>query len=319
MSSAHRHLLLFAIGGLLLSAALVYRGAHTAPVVLEPQRDRVTGSGVPVEVARLEAAIDAGSGPVSTTKPMHAVPTRSSPRVAFEQAVDLYAFAGSLAPAVQAGDPDALWMMSRVYEYCAEYAAAPAGYASDTRAIADMQLRASAARVAARNRVSERCRRFVPADGLSYTAIVALTVDAAEAGDLAAEAALLAAGEPLHPQDEYRADLVERVRESRDPEAFVALAPAMGVRASGDPALAGEVAGTQLAEVAWQVAACELGMDCSADSALMTAHCANGGICSREAGQDFRNFVFDAAVPKQGADVVNGMIKSLASGRKVSR
>jgi len=236
----------------------------------------------------------------------------------FERAADLYAFASDLAPAARAGAPEALWMLSRVYEFCATYAEAPGDYASDTQAIADLSLPTSAARVAARNRVSARCRRFVPADDLSYTAIVALTTDAAEAGDLAAEAALLAVGEPLHPQAEYRTDLVQRVRESRDPEAFVALAPAMGIRASGDPALAGEVSGTQLAEVAWQVAACELGMDCSADSALMTSHCANGGICSRDPGQDFSGFVFDAAVPKQGADVVNGMIKSLASGRKVS-
>jgi hypothetical protein len=320
VSSVQRHLLLFAIAGLLLSAAVVFRGGHTAPVVLDPQRvDVVAGSGLQVEVARLGAAVEPGSGVVDTARPAQALPTRSRRRAAFEQATDLYAFAGSLAPAVQAGDPEALWMMSRVYEYCADYAAAPADYASDTRAIADMQSRAAAARVAARERVSARCRRFVPADGLSYTAIVALTTEAAEAGDLAAEAALLAMGEPLRPEAEYRAGLVERVRESRDPEAFVALAPAMGVRASGDPALAGEVAGTQLTEVAWQVAACELGMDCSADSALMTAHCANGGICSREAGQDFTAFVFDAAVPKQGADVVDGMIKSLASGRKVSR
>ena len=93
----------------------------------------------------------------------------------------------------------------------------------------------------------------------------------------------------------------------------------MGIQASGDRAFEGQVAGTRLAEVAWRVAACELGMECGADSAVMVTQCANGGICSRDPGQDFSSFVFDAAVPRQGADVVNEMADSLVGGKKVQK
>ena len=63
----------------------------------------------------------------------------------------------------------------------------------------------------------------------------------------------------------------------------------------------GEVSGTSLSELAWVVAACELGQECGPDSTLMTTYCANGGICSRDSSQDFSAFVLDAGVPRQGA------------------
>ena len=79
--------------------------------------------------------------------------------------------------------------------------------------------------------------------------------EAAEAGSLAAEAALAASGRPLSDDDGYLSDLASRVRQSRDPEAYLALSPAMGIAASGKPELADEVAGTQFTELAWQLAA----------------------------------------------------------------
>ncbi|HBG89833.1 MAG TPA: hypothetical protein DDX20_06685, partial [Stenotrophomonas sp.] len=138
---------------------------------------------------------------------------------------------------------------------------------------------------------------------------------AALQGNLAAEAALFAEGEPLHSNDQYRRDLVERVRTSRDPEAYMALAPGMGVRAAGDKALANMVAGEQLSEMAWRVAACQLGLPCGADSVLMNSYCANGGICSQDGTQDFQDFVYDAAVSRQGAGKMNEWIKQLIGKR----
>ncbi|MFR0656913.1 hypothetical protein SB719_20420, partial [Pantoea sp. SIMBA_079] len=88
-------------------------------------------------------------------------------------------------------------------------------------------------------RVGHRCARFLPTDTLSFTQLVEARQAAALAGSLPAEAALLAMGEPLDDDADYKAALVDRVQASRDPEAFVALAPAMGVAASDDAALAG--------------------------------------------------------------------------------
>ena len=228
----------------------------------------------------------------------------------FEQADDLYVYLQRLLPAAQAGDADAAWFASRVYDYCAAHAADPAAYARDTGALGRMRLDASAAMIDARDRVAHRCRQFVPGDGLGAGLVVLQRLEAAEAGSLAAEAGLLAMGEPLEEGGDYRRGLVERVRASADAEAFSALAPAMGLAASGDPAHAGQVAGTPQAELAWHLAACELGMDCGAQGALMTAWCANGGVCASSPHQDFPGFVHAARKPR-GGKPINDLIDSL--------
>ncbi|HBK47467.1 MAG TPA: hypothetical protein DDZ67_13750, partial [Xanthomonadaceae bacterium] len=69
--------------------------------------------------------------------------------------------------------------------------------------------------------------------------------------------------------------------------------------------------------LAWQLAACRLGLECGAQSALMTSYCATAGICSQDGSQDFASFVFDAAVPRQGAQRVDEMVNMLVNGSGV--
>jgi hypothetical protein len=104
---------------------------------------------------------------------------------------------------------------------------------------------------------------------------------------------------------------------SRDPEADLALSPAMGVAASGDAAYRGHVAGNLIGQLAW-LAARRLGLECRAGSALMTSYCANGGICSQGASQDFATFELDAAIPRQGARQVDDMVSLLVKGSGAS-
>ncbi|MEB1796703.1 hypothetical protein VDR45_13600 [Xanthomonas campestris pv. campestris] len=248
----------------------------------------------------------------------HAVPERSAALqlargTAGEPPQDLYRYAQQLQQQVRAGDAQAGWRLSRVYDYCAPYAVSPAGYAADSAWIASQPAPGVAAMHAARERVAQRCAGFAPSDGLSPRVVAQQRQAAARAGSLAAEAAMLALGEPLQTTPGYKRALVQRVLASRDPEAYLALAPAMGARASGDDSLDGYVAGDQFAELAWQVAACRLGLDCSAQSTLVTSYCANAGICSRDSAQDFVSFVFDAAVPRQGADKVDEMVDTLVT------
>ena len=233
------------------------------------------------------------------------------PRSGFEREPDLYRYLQTLAAPAAMGDRDARWLVSRVYDYCTGYAMDPAAYAADSDALAQLQLAGAATMATARQRVLARCSGFLPRDGLTRAAIAAQRRQAAEAGSVAAEAALLAQGQPLEESPQYRRDLVERVMASRDPEAFLALSPAMGLAASGDGAFQGLVAGSGMAELAWQVAACRLGLACGPDSVLMTSYCANGGICSQDPGQDFDAFVFDAAVPRQGAQKMEEMVDQL--------
>ncbi len=212
-------------------------------------------------------------------------------RSGFDDERDLYRYAQRLSAAVDGGDAEAGWMLSRVYDYCAAYAQDPAGYAADSTALAGQALPGASAMFQARQRLQARCTGFVARDALTASRILAQRTDAARAGNLAAEAALLSLGRPLQATAEYRRELVQRVLDSRDPEAYLALSGAMGATASGDDAYRGYVAGDQYAQLAWQLAACRLGLDCDAGSNLMTSYCANGGICSSDASQDFPSFV----------------------------
>ena len=60
-------------------------------------------------------------------------------------------------------------------------------------------------------------------------------------------------------------------------------------------------------------------LNTSADGALMTQYCANGGVCARDARQDFSSFVRDAAVPRQGADEIDRMKNALVEDAPASR
>ncbi|MCM2994806.1 hypothetical protein M3581_17380 [Stenotrophomonas maltophilia] len=236
-------------------------------------------------------------------------------RADIEDASDLYAYAQRLRAQADNGNHEARWMLSRVYDYCAQYALDPGGYRLDNNVLSGLGLTAAPAMIEARERVAQRCGGFVPGDKLGAALVLAERRKAAAQGNLAAEASLFAEGEPLHDSAEYRRDLVERVRTSRDPEAYMAIAPGMGVRAAGDRALDGLVAGEQLSELAWRLAACELGLACGADSVLVNNFCANGGICSQDGAQDFRDFVYDAAVSRQGAGKMKEWIKRLVGKR----
>ncbi|WP_312325773.1 hypothetical protein [Stenotrophomonas sp.] len=238
-------------------------------------------------------------------------------RADIEGDTDLFAYAQRLRLQAANGNAEAGWMVSRVYDYCAIYAMDPGGYQLDNTLLTGMGMNASAPMVQARERVARRCAGFVSSDGLGRSLILTQRTLAARAGNLAAEAALFADGQPLKDGPEYRRNLVERVMESRDPEAYMAISTAMGQRASGDAALQGLVAGDQFSELAWRLAACELGMACGPDSVLMNNFCANGGICSQDGGQDFSTFVYDAAVSRQGAGKMKTLVEQLIkrSGR----
>ncbi|WP_256776659.1 MULTISPECIES: hypothetical protein [unclassified Stenotrophomonas] len=236
-------------------------------------------------------------------------------RADIEGDTDLYAYAQRLQLQAGNGNAEAAWMVSRVYDYCATYAMDPGGYQLDNALLTGMGMTASPTMVQARERVARRCGGFVSSDGLGRQLILAQRVQAAKAGNLAAEASLFAEGQPLENSPTYRRGLVERVMDSRDPEAYMALSTGMGQRASGDRALDGLVAGDQFSELAWRLAACELGMACGPDSVLMNNFCANGGICSQDGGQDFATFVYDAAVSRQGAGKMKTLVEMLIKQR----
>ncbi|WP_243733152.1 hypothetical protein [Luteimonas yindakuii] len=315
-----RGLVLAALATVLVAGLVWMRDGGAAP---SPVADSVLSPAPPVDIAvRRMAAPQDRPGVIEVQPPARPAPARPLPAVpraatlvaAFERAPDLYALSRDLAPAVMAGDAEALWVNSRIHDYCGGYAASPAGYARDTDVLAQLGGHGAAALRNARDRVAQRCGRFAPVDALTVAGIVRQREQAALAGHLAAEASLLAMDVPLDDSPEYLRDLVERVQHSGDAQAFSALSPGMGVAASGQRAFSGLVAGTQFAELAWQLAACRQGLACGPGSALMTQYCASGGICSRDGTQDFAHFVYDAAIPRQGAEQVEDMVDTLLQG-----
>lgn len=287
----------------LLAAA----GLLAALGVVRSLADRTDG------VSSAESLERVGDASARPPRPSSTLGASNGSRTDFDGASDLYAYLQGQRAGEAAGDAEALWNVSRVQDYCAAYASDPAAYDRDSRAIEALKGNGSSAMAAARDRVGQRCRRFGPGDDFSLSAVLAKRVEAARAGSLPAEAALLTMGEPLAGGDAYAQDLVQRVQRSGDPEAYLAISPAMGIAASGREAYFGRISGTQYSELAWQIAACRLGADCSARGVLMTSYCANGGICSRDGSQDFYAFVLDAGVPRQGAEGLNEMVDSLLS------
>ncbi|WP_313927830.1 hypothetical protein [Pseudoxanthomonas sp.] len=267
--------------------------------------------------ARSDAPFPAVASSVAgaTLRPMsaRAVPALSPLRRGFEDSTDLFAYSRELMALAAAGDADAMWLLSLVQDQCAGFAADPIGYAQDTRVIAGLGLSNGNAMLSARQRIQQRCARFVPQDGFSLPTLINQRTLAARAGSLAAEASLLAMDQPLQEGDDYRRDLVVRVLESGDPFAYLAIAPAMGTVGSGRRDTLGEVSGSELSEIAWRIASCRLGMDCSPAGTLMTNYCVNGGICTQDESQDFTTFARDAGYPRQGADNVDEMVGTLLS------
>ena len=270
-------------------------------------------------VPAIEAGVESGLAfsPSSSVRPqlrpmaVRTVPALSPLRRAFEDSADLFAYSRELMALAAAGDADAMWLLSLVQDHCAGFAADPIGYAQDTRVIAGLGLSNGRAMLSARQRIQQRCARFVPQDGFSLPTLITQRMQAARAGSLAAEASLLAMDQPLQDGDDYRRDLVQRVLDSGDPFAYLAIAPAMGTIGSGRRDTLGEVSGSDLSEIAWRIASCQLGMDCSPNGSMMTSYCVNGGICSQDESQDFTTFARDAGVPRQGADNVDEMVGTL--------
>lgn len=307
-----RQLLLLFAPALLLAAAWWHRG-------LAPAGHVQAGEGKGMEMAPVMAVV--------VPPPPRPLAERAAPvlpglplnrRAGFEGEADLYRYAQQLAVAARAGDAEANWMLSRVYDYCAAYAQDPAGFVADNSALTVQASPGVVSMLDARQRLQSRCAGFVARDGLSAATILSQRTQAARAGNLAAEAALLALGRPLQDTTVYKRGLVERVLASRDPEAYLSLSTAMGASARGDAAFDGYIAGDQFSQLAWQLAACRLGLACGPQSNLMTSYCANGGICSMDASQDFPSFVLDAAVPRQGAKKMDEMVSSLVDGSGVA-
>ncbi len=255
---------------LVMGAMFVFRGP---PAELSVEPDPVAGSSL---------GGTAGQDPADPSGAFLSRPPASpSLATAFEQSGDLKSFVDRLTASDYRSDPDAAWFVARAYEYCSDYASDPAEYANQTTfliGLAKSPVRENLQ--SARDRVQRRCYRF-PSDGdgtlYSREAHIANALTAASAGSVAAEAWLLWNDAPFSTGDHYVPDLARRVKASRDPEAYAAIAEAIGIGVS--PVWLGSDLPPDLAYQAWRIAACRIGADCSRGGSFMTRGCSAGGDC----------------------------------------
>jgi hypothetical protein len=236
-------------------------------------------------------------------------------RIAFERADDLYELMTAHA---QKNNAESLWLISKIADFCAEFGRNPAAYMSDTESILKVTAVDPHSYRKSRSTVAHRCRGFAAAaakDDIAHTSLLAHKTRAANAGSVAAEAALLSQRAPLSTDTEYLKDLVRRAMDSKDPDAYAALSMSM-VDDRIFPLMQQEIRGLLDGEsgmFAWYLAACRFGLDCSRDGALMTRICAEAFVCGRE--ENFEMMVFNRRMTSIEAERIRQMVTVLIKNK----
>jgi hypothetical protein len=194
---------------------------------------------------------------------------------------DLYALTLELMPRSETGDGRASRLIASAYQECWLYARSPAGFMNDMALRGQLRPDLKAGMDRLSRRVSQRCNGF---SGRSIGPSVAnrMLERAAKQGDLAAEVQLLNARmqslDATEASNSLKA-LAELAVASRDPDAYLAIAPLMGQRSDGRQEFLYPLpVGSSLAEASWHLAACRLGADCTANGPTVTRMCMFGGV-----------------------------------------
>lgn len=269
---------------------------------------------VPEAAAGPDDRATTSPAPVRADSRTH-VPRDQSTGTSSRQDVDLFSEVTSLLSKSEAGDPKASYRIASIYEECWQYALNPTGFESDIKLKASVRKDLAPKLRSVGASITQRCGRFVGHD-IGPIAMRAMLERAAKQGSAAAKARLFAESAAMGQVSEK--DLQEnvgRVLASRDPEAFAALAPAMGRMSEGSQsAVAPYPAGNDLAEAAWNVAACRLGRSCGASSPTVIGMCLSGGInCEL---RDIEAFYTQAVLPPAEAAKLGQLVNQLVQRTK---
>ncbi len=175
-----------------------------------------------------------------------------------------------------AGDAEASYLLSRIYNECTGY------FDPQMLDLSAMPAEQRAAKYRSTAWMGQRCEGI---DGNEAAlAWVRYRRVAADQGAFAAQVedvfeGTRAYGEPkLSPADQKR--VIELALSAQDPYAYLALSRALGYSGDGSmAALSPYPAGTQSDSAAWMLAACDRGLPCGADSPLLHQLCATGSMC----------------------------------------
>jgi hypothetical protein len=266
-----------------LAAALLwgYRNAEVAP------SDPANGK------AGASRSVAGSTGPDAGTRPRAGSPqadlSREPPLSAYLSAMSLRRFVEQNLQRALAGDGEAAYAVYLALEECSFLAhdELPAWLAEDPRANAKIVAR----RTAYDNRVA-RCDGVHQVKDIWKMPREMLNV-AARAGQAPAIAVDLSTSDVWDPQVEVRArDLIPRL----DARSLDAFSKYVGIHNNGpvlqDPPVTYDY---QVYQAAWNLAACDMGLDCGHSSRLLEGLCIYEDRCGAE---DYRAYLRDAMPPQ---------------------
>lgn len=237
--------------------------------------------------------------------------TRSTEK--YESAANLNVLINDLKtrPGIQAG---ALEMaQAKAWEECGSLIARPDSVAMQIAQIKNDGGKFSRFRIAALKKVQSRCKDFAFSTNLNRKDIHALHKSAVGKGNLEAIAQELVNGIEQMPPAQAKSQLASLIA-SNDPNALFVISGALGSNGPFEASAGGEV-GTNDSAYAWQLVACDHGLDCSASSPVVTQACLGIGLCGPG---DYRtNIQYSAVSPADFAGITQAELHinaALAAG-----
>lgn len=273
--------------------------------------ERLDPASPPAAKGNAVGAIDAAIAPAPAPPGDHGPKVGSaSPAVTysslFDSAKNLNELLSKLRVDVDNGDANATEIYARALEECSAIAVNPAvldDLSNPARKIPEHML----------NTFKERCLELAANRKITSAEISDLYGKAAKNGNPAAAAKILVEKVTALPPDQVRGE-VQKIVESRDPMAFSELSNLMQ-RADLTPSLVGKYSGSPADGFAWQLAACDMGMDCGSNSYLVRQMCLFGGICGTGTLQDLiQEKLLSPSDFNKAMEVKNAIERNIASG-----
>lgn len=168
-------------------------------------------------------------------------------------------------------------------------------------------------RIKALQQVQMRCKDFAFSTQIKRGDAEAMYKRSASDGNAEAIARNLVNGISTMPAEEAKQGMLDIIS-SNDPDALFILADAFGSQGPFEMTPGGEV-GTSTSTYAWQLVACDQGMDCSASSSIVQQSCLYLGLCGPG---DYRtNIQYSAVSPadyQQITQIENHIENAMSNG-----
>lgn len=262
------------------------------------------------ETGRADVAVQPVKEQVAEQHITHA----ASQTASFYDSTDLSSMLFTALIDAEGGDAEAMNLVARIYDYCSFYSAAPSRFSEHIEMLAGQKPSEAASLRAAGERVANRCMRVHQDKPISRQEIDEWLARAADAGSLSA-LVRRAASLDTDVKAEERADLVQAVARSRDPQLMID-ASRLVLESPESLDSAGSIGGSEIDMYAWEIAACRMGAACQRGQSHMDAACLAGYGCNYTSYEELvRSGLLpnaDAALLETRVGVVNRWIKDLA-------